>query len=212
MIKAILFDFGGVLAEEAFKEGLATLGKEKGFDPNYFFNILSELAYQTGYITGSADEHAYWKAVREKTGAKGEDKDLREEVLIRLKLRPEMIEVVKKLKSSGFIVAILSDQTNWLDYLNQRTPFYQHFDHVFNSFYIKKTKRDPSLFRDICAKLGLKPEEVLFVDDSLDNIKRAANEGLRTIHFRGVNEFEKEIQKFIQIVSKRSNDHEEGTD
>jgi len=30
MIKAILFDFGGVLAEEAFKERLATLGKEKG--------------------------------------------------------------------------------------------------------------------------------------------------------------------------------------
>jgi len=85
-----------VLAEEAFKERLATLGKEKGFDPNYFFNILSELAYQTGYITGSADEHAYWKAVREKTGAKGEDKDLREEVLKRLKLRPEMIKVVNK--------------------------------------------------------------------------------------------------------------------
>jgi len=45
--------------------------------------------------------------------------------------------------------------------------------------------------------LGLSPEEVLFVDDSLDNIKRATNEGLRTIHFKGVAEFEKEIQKFI---------------
>jgi putative hydrolase of the HAD superfamily len=198
MIKAILFDFGGVLAEEDFKEGLTTLGKEKGFDPKHFFNILSELVYQTGYITGSSDEHAYWNAVREKTGAKGEDKVLREEVLRRLKLRPEMIGVVKKIKSSGFIVAILSDQTNWLDDLNQRTPFYQHFDHVFNSFYLKKTKRDPSLFRDICAKLGLKPEEVLLVDDSLDNIKRAESEGLRTMSFKGVSEFEKEIQKFIK--------------
>jgi putative hydrolase of the HAD superfamily len=197
MIKAILFDFGGVLAEEDFKEGLTTLGKEKGFDPNHFFSILSELAYQTGYITGSSDEHTYWNAVREKTGIKGEDKVLREEVLRRLKLRPEMMGVVKKIKSSGFIVAILSDQTNWLDDLNQRTPFYQHFDHVFNSFHLKKTKRDPSLFRDICAKLGLKPEEILLVDDSLDNIKRAESEGLRTISFKNLNEFEKEIQKFI---------------
>jgi len=198
MIKAIIFDFGGVLAEEGFKEGLMTIGKEKGFDPDHFFNILSELVYQTGYVTGSADEHAYWKAVREKTGVTGEDKTLREEVLRRLKLRPEMMEVVKKIKSSGFIVAILSDQTNWLDDLNQRTPFYQHFDHVFNSFYLKKTKRDPSLFRDICVQLGLKPEEILFVDDSPDNIKRAASEGLKTIHFKGVSEFEKEIQKFIK--------------
>ena len=198
MIKAIIFDFGGVLAEETFKEGLTPIGKEKGFDPNHFFNILSELVYQTGYITGSSDEHAYWNAVRETTGVKGDDKKLREEVLRRLKLRPEMMEVVKKIKSSGFIVAILSDQTNWLDDLNQRTPFYQHFDHVFNSFYLKKTKRDPSLFRDICVQLGLKPEEILFVDDSPDNIKRAASEGLKTIHFKGVSEFEKEIQKFIK--------------
>ena len=198
MIKAILFDFGGVLAEEGFKEGLMTIGKEKGFDPDHFFKILSELVYQTGYVTGSSDEHAYWNAVREKTGVTGEDKKLREEVLRRLKLRPEMMGVVKKIKSSGFIVAILSDQTNWLDDLNQRTPFYQHFDHVFNSFYLKKTKRDPSLFRDICVQLGLKPEEILFVDDSPDNIKRAASEGLKTIHFKGVSEFEKEIQKFIK--------------
>lgn len=198
MIKAIIFDFGGVLAEEGFKEGLMTIGKEKGFDPDHFFKILSELVYQTGYVTGSSDEHAYWNAVREKTGVTGDDKKLREEVLKRLKLRPEMMEVVKKIKSSGFIVAILSDQTNWLDDLNQRTPFYQHFDHVFNSFYLKKTKRDPSLFRDICVQLGLKPEEILFVDDSPDNIKRAASEGLKTIHFKGVSEFEKEIQKFIK--------------
>ena len=198
MIKAIFFDFGGVLAEEGFKEGLMTIGKEKGFDPDHFFKILSELVYQTGYVTGSSDEHAYWNAVREKTGVTGDDKKLREEVLKRLKLRPEMMEVVKKIKSSGFIVAILSDQTNWLDDLNQRTPFYQHFDHVFNSFYLKKTKRDPSLFRDICVQLGLKPEEILFVDDSPDNIKRAASEGLKTIHFKGVSEFEKEIQKFIK--------------
>ena len=198
MIKAIIFDFGGVLAEEGFKEGLMTIGKEKGFDPDHFFKILSELIYQTGYVTGSSDEHAYWNAVREKTGVTGDDKKLREEVLRRLKLRPEMMEVVKKIKTSGFIVAILSDQTNWLDDLNQRTPFYQHFDHVFNSFYLKKTKRDPSLFRDICVQLGLKPEEILFVDDSPDNIKRAASEGLKTIHFKGVSEFEKEIQKFIK--------------
>ena len=120
MIKAVLFDFGGVLAEEGFREGLMAVGKEKGFDPDHFFNMLSELVYQTGYVTGSADEHAYWNAVREKTGLTGEDKKLREEVLMRLKLRPKMMEVVKKIKSSGFIVAILSDQTNWLDELNQK--------------------------------------------------------------------------------------------
>jgi len=195
MIKAIIFDFGGVLAEEGFREGLMTIGNENGLDSDSFFTISSDLVYQTGYITGRSNEHSYWNAVREKTGISGDDKDLREEVLKRFRLRPEMIRYVKRIRSSGLTVAILSDQTNWLDEINQRAPFYHHFDHIFNSFYLRKTKRDASLFSDICDMLGLKPDEVLFVDDNLDNIKRASSQGLRTICFKDVDEFEKEFQK-----------------
>jgi putative hydrolase of the HAD superfamily len=162
--------------------------------------MARELVYQMGYIMGSSDEHSYWDAIREKTGVRGDDKEFREEILKRFKLRRGMIEVVKKIRSSGLIVTILSDQTNWLDELDQRNPFHHHFDYVFNSFHLKKTKRDPSIFRDICAVLGIQPEEGLFVDDNLDNAKRAASQGLRTIHFKSLREFEKEIKRFVEVV------------
>ena len=200
MIKAVIFDFGGVLAEEGFRQGLKAIAKEKGFDPEDFYEMARELVYQMGYIMGSSDEHSYWDAIREKTGVRGDDKEFREEILKRFKLRRGMIEVVKKIRSSGLIVTILSDQTNWLDELDQRNPFYHHFDYVFNSFHLKKTKRDPSIFRDICAVLGIQPEEGLFVDDNLENIERAASQGLRTIHFKSVREFEKEIKRFVEAV------------
>lgn len=200
MIREVIFDFGGVLAEEGFKQGLRAIGREKGFDPEDFFNISGELVFQMGYINGSSDEHSYWNAVREKTGVKGDDQEFREEILKRFKLRPEMMEVVEKIKSSGLIVAILSDQTNWLDELNQRTPFHHHFNYVFNSFHFKKTKRDPSIFREVCAILGVQLEEVLFVDDNLENIGRAESQGFRTFHFKGVSEFQKEIKKFVTLV------------
>ena len=184
------------MAEEGFREGLMTIGKDNGLDPDSFYTISSELAYQMGYVTGRSDEHSYWNAVREKTGIKGDDKNLREEILKRFLLRPEMISYVVRIRSAGLTVAILSDQTNWLDELNQRSPFHHRFDYVFNSFHLGKTKRDPSIFSDICDKLGLKPDEVLFVDDNLDNVKRASNQGLRTVHFNNVSEFEKELQRF----------------
>jgi putative hydrolase of the HAD superfamily len=193
---AVIFDFGGVLAEEGFREGLKAIGKEKGLDPEDFYKISSDLVYQTGYIIGGCDEHSYWNAVRQKTGVKGDDQEFREEILKRFKLRPEMTAVVEKIKSSGFIVAVLSDQTNWLDELDQRTPFHHHFDYVFNSFHFKKTKRDPSIFRDVCALLDLRPGEVLFVDDNLENVKRATSQGLRAIHFKGVSEFRIEIKDY----------------
>ena len=199
MIKAIIFDFGGVLAEEGFREGLMTIGNENGLDSDSFFTISSDLVYQTGYITGRSNEHSYWNAVREKTGVKGADQEFREEILKRFKLRPKMIEAVERIKSSRFTVAILSDQTNWLDELDQRNPFYHHFDYVFNSFHLKKTKKDPSIFRDVCTLLGLRPEEVLFVDDNSENVKRARSQGLRTIHFKDAREFQIEIKEFIAI-------------
>ena len=198
MIRAVVFDFGGVLAEEGFREGMKAIGKGKGLDPDNFYRIASDLVYQTGYIIGKTDEHSYWNALREKTGVKGEDEEFREEILKRFKLRPEMIKGAEKIKSSGLTSAILSDQTNWLDELDQKTPFHHHFDYVFNSFHLKKTKKDPSLFIDVCAALGVRPEEALFVDDNLENIKRAKGKGLRTIHFSGVSEFLVEIKKFVE--------------
>jgi len=198
MIRVVLFDFGGVLAEEGFREGLKAIAKGKGLDPGDFYEISSDLVYQTGYITGGCDEHSYWNAVRQKTGVKGTDQEFREEILKRFKLRPEMTAMVGKIKSSGLIVAILSDQTNWLDELDQRTPFHHRFGYVFNSYHLKKTKRDPSIFKEICSLLGVRPKEVLFVDDNMENVKRAASQGLRSIHFKGAREFQMEIKKFVE--------------
>ena len=100
---------------------------------------------------------------------------------------------VQKIKASGLITAILSDQTNWLDEINQKTPFFYYFDYVFNSFNLGKGKRDPSVFRDVCSRMRLKPEEVLFIDDNIENIKRAISEGMKTIYFKSMDDFKKEI-------------------
>ncbi len=199
MIRAVLFDFGGVLAEEGFRDGLKAIAKEKGLDPDDFYKISRNLVYQTGYITGGCDEHSYWNAVRKKTGAKGTDHEFREKILKRFKLRLGVMSVAEKIKSSGLLVGILSDQTNWLDELDQRTPFHHQFDYVFNSYHLKKTKRNPSIFGDVCSLLGVRPNQVLFVDDNLGNVRRASRQGLRAVHFKGAREFRMEVEKFVQM-------------
>lgn len=196
MVRAVIFDFGGVLAEEGFKEGLMAIGRKNKLNPDSFFKIAEEIVYSSGYVTGMSDENHYWNAIRERTGISGSDKDLREEILGRFILRPEMIQFVEKIKSFS-VVAILSDQTNWLDEIDQRTPFYHHFHYIFNSFRLKKSKRDPSVFRDVCSTMGFNPDEVLFVDDNSENVKRASGEGLKTLHFRDIEDFKREIEKYL---------------
>jgi len=198
MIKAVVFDFGGVIAEEGFWHGLRHIAAQNGKDPDIFFVTAVELIHQPGgYVVGMSDEGTWWNKLRELTGIKGSDKELREIILERFVIRPEMLQVVDELKAKGFVVAILSDQTNWLEEINARMPFYHHFDHVFNSYAIHKSKRDPSVYTDTCSALGVKSAETLFIDDSEGNIRRARAEGLKIIHFQGVAAFKTELQDVI---------------
>ncbi|MEW6570556.1 MAG: HAD family phosphatase [Nitrospirota bacterium] len=199
MIKAVVFDFGGVLAEEGFREGLKAIGKKYGLDPDSFYTIGRELVYQTGYVTGRATEADYWSAIRQRTGIDGEDEELRNEILNRFIVREEMIELVKRLKSSGFVTAILSDQTNWLEEINQVSSFSGNFDYIFNSFRLKKSKRDSLIFRDMCSAMGFEPDDVIFIDDSSENIERASAAGLVAIHFRNMQNLKRELLDLINL-------------
>jgi putative hydrolase of the HAD superfamily len=204
MLKAFLFDFGGVLAEEGFRDGLKAIGTKNGLDPDRFFTLADALIFESGYLTGGADETGYWNELRERTGIAGSNEELRAEILKRFVLRPGMISAVDRLRSRGFLVAMLSDQTNWLEELDRETFLSRHFDKVFNSFKLHKSKRDASIFRDVCGEFGVEPGETLFIDDNVGHIRRAEGAGLHTIHFTTFDDFEKQLRGFLDPALSRS--------
>jgi putative hydrolase of the HAD superfamily len=208
MLKAVLFDFGGVIAEEGFREGLMAIGGKNNLDPERFFTNVDRLIYETGYLIGRTDETSFWNAVRNMTGITGSDEDLREEILTRFAFRPAMLAYTDLLRAARLKVGLLSDQTNWLEEIDSKTPLFRHFDIVFNSFRLHKSKRDPSVFRDVCKILGTHPREVLFVDDNISHIERAEREGLHTIHFTTIGEFERHIQIFLQQITGVKDKHQ----
>ena len=189
VIRAVIFDFGGVLADEGFREGLEVIAGHNGLDPKEFFALASDAIYETGYITGRGNEAGYWDFLRRKTGLAGEDSDLTGEIMRRFVLRPRMMVAVRLLRASGILAAILSDQTDWLERLDARDRFFLEFDRVFNSYRLGKGKRDPTIFDDTVRALGVAPEETLFVDDNAGHVERAASRGLRAVLFRGQDRF-----------------------
>jgi putative hydrolase of the HAD superfamily len=203
MIKTVIFDFGGVLAEEGFREGLLAIAGKHGLDPEAFFTDVDSLIEKTGYLTGMTDEVSFWSAVRAATGIGGDDGALRREILSRFVLRPEMVAEVDALRAGGLFVVMLSDQTNWLDELDAETALSRHFDRVFNSYRSHKSKRDASVFGDVCAELGAAPGETLFIDDNINHIRRAESQGLQTIHFVSVDDFKRQLKKWSLEIAAR---------
>lgn len=177
-LSGVLFDFGGVLAREGFRGGLYAIARKNGLDPEPFYLLASDAIYDTGYIVGRATEAEYWEALRRATGIRGTDAVLTGEILPRFILRPVMIDAVRLLRAKGYAAAIVSDQVDWLERLDERDRFFGEFDRVFNSYRIGKGKRDATLFDDVAAEMRMAPVEMLFLDDNPANAERAASRGM----------------------------------
>lgn len=182
-IKAVLFDYGGVLAEEGFRNGLTRLAREQDLDPERLRNEGMNAVYDSGFVLGRGSAADFWAMLRARTGLEGEDEALTARILSGFVMRPWMMALVRRLRAQGYVTGILSDQTHWLDELDARDHFYDAFDRIYNSYYLGKGKRDPTLFADVAADLRLSPAEVLFVDDSQGNIERARGAGMQGVHF-----------------------------
>lgn len=196
-ITTLLIDFGGVLAEEGFQEGLRSIGRRNGLASDRFFRDVDRIIAETGYLTGNASEENFWDAVRRNTGIAESDTAMRNEILQRFVLRTAMLGWVDRLRAAGLRVAILSDQTNWLEEIDASTGLFRHFDGVFNSYRIGKSKRDGSVFSDVCSALGVVPSATLFVDDNPGHIERAKEKGLQTHLFKNQDDFARRIEPLI---------------
>jgi len=74
------------------------------------------------------------------------------------------------------------------------------FDHIFSANELGLSKKDPQGFIAIAEKLGVKPNEILFIDDSLANIETAKKAGLQTIQFKSNTEFFRDIESRIHVI------------
>ena len=183
--EVFLFDYGGVLAEEGFTNGLKTIAAANGLDREMFFQRATELIYQCGYVTGNNSEAGFWSLVRQEFGISTNDKGLTSEIHRHFILRTGMLEKVRMIKSYGARTAILSDQTDWLDRLDQRDRFLSSFEPVINSYYLGTTKREEATFTTALELLHAPADQVLFVDDNPGHIDRASKLGFRTHLFTG---------------------------
>jgi len=196
-VEGILFDFGGVLASEGFRNGLHAIARTNGLDPVVFEKTAETQIFLSGYLTGQADEAAYWRILREQTGMKGSDSDLRTVILDHFSLRTWMFDIIRDLRGQVKL-AILSDQTDWLDELDARWDFFKYFDYIFNSFHTGKSKLDPSVFDDVLKGMNISAPKALFVDDRIGNIERAASRGMLTLHYVGKEDFLGRFPLFIK--------------
>ena len=200
-IDVVLFDFGGVIAEEGFKQGLTAVAGASGVDEGAFVQAAFDIIYSTGYVLGKAPESEFWDALRRETGVRGDDAFLRNEIFSRFILRDYMIDLVNKLKSNGIKVGILSDQTDLLEELDKKYDFFRLFNYIFSSYRLGKGKRDASLFDDVARAVNVEPDRILFIDDDPGHVNRARQKGWKAMLYIEQAGFQQELEEILPLKS-----------
>lgn len=187
-IKAIFFDFGGVilnidykLTEQAF-EKLGIADFKKHYSQAHQSGLFDELE------TGKISPKQFRDRIRESCRLNFDDHAIDNAWnAMLLDLPVERLDLLERLKKD-YKVFLLSNTNvihmKWIEaYLDKqglKNRFFNCFDQLYFSYEMKKRKPDPETFLYVAEQNNLDPSEVLFIDDSIQHIEGAKEAGMKT--------------------------------
>lgn len=106
-----------------------------------------------------------------------------------------LFKVISKLRNNGYKIGMLSNLgRGWFQDLFPETEVQQLFDDILVSGDVRMAKPQPEIYTLSLQRLGVKAEEVLFVDDREENCSGARAVGMRAYRY-------KELQPFLQELA-----------
>ena len=185
MIRNIVFDIGGVLADFRLMEFLT----EKGFDVPMIKRILKASvmspywgSFERGELTEEETLRGFASLDPENEG------NLRtafSNIEGMLTMREYAIPLVKAMKEAGLHVYYLSNYSKKAyDECAGSLDFMPYMDGGLVSFLAGRTKPDPEMYRMFLLKYGLRADECVFIDDTEENVEAAKALGFSGIVFR----------------------------
>jgi len=201
MIKAFLFDYDGVITA-GVKDGVpaARLAQNMGVSIEEASGWIIEIWDQ--YSTGLISDDIAWGKI-EKNYGKSISIEQRDIWYLWEELKPlvKMIELVRTLKSKGYIIGLLSNVLPVTAELIREHGGYKEFDFLVLSCEAGFRKPDQRIYEKAMAKLkDIAPEEVVFLDDRKPCTVGADKLGIRTIHVTNHELAIKEVWEMIKTA------------
>ncbi len=205
MIKAILWDFGGVFTTSPF-EAFARFERAHGL-PKDFIRTINSTNPDTNawaqFESSAIDVDGFDTAFRAEAEALGhsvQGKDVLE--LLSGEFRPRMVAALSTCKEHYKVACITNNMKKAgegpaMAATDERAQtaatVMAQFDIVVESSVEGVRKPNPRIYRIACDRLGVRPEESVFLDDLGINLKPARAMGMTTIKVVDVDQALKEL-------------------
>ena len=188
-LRAVIFDYGGVLTGPPDPEARAALLSMTGLSADRFDSLYwaDRQGYDEGRITGLG----FWRKFGRDAGidlpASAIEELNRWDARMWTTENPAMLAWQLELKRRGLLTAIVSNMgDSVLEHMEREFGWLSRFDLLVWSFQIQVAKPDPAIYRYVLEKLRTRPEETLFLDDRVVNVDAALAMGMKGLVFSTV--------------------------
>jgi putative hydrolase of the HAD superfamily len=204
MIRAVISDFGGVLTTpiagsfQAFADRsgitLATMGQTiEALHEREGTHPLHEL--ECGRMSETVFVENLRTSLCELLDRDVELASLADTLWEGLLPNKPMIALMASLRDEGYRMALLTNNVReWEQRWRAMAPIDEIFDVVVDSAFVGMRKPDPEIYELCAARLGVAPDECLFVDDREDNCAGAAAVGMHVVRYGSLEQAVSEIR------------------
>ena len=192
MIRAIIFDWGGVITQNGkFMPFVKKYSKKYNKNPEEFHQEMRRV-WDKAEI-GKESSALFWKETAKYLQIP--QKTFEQDLKSFFGFREKIIPLLYKLKENYQLVILSNQIKDWLEEEIPNQGLDKIFDDIITSYDIGFAKPDPRIFEKALQILNLDAKECVFVDDSEKNIPFPKKLGFKTIYFKNIKQLKKELNK-----------------
>lgn len=197
-IRAVILDFGGVLVRFVDPHGQRKWEETLKMSEGELFAAVVESEASDHAMVGKISEDELWSHLGDSFKLDPQQlEELKQDFWRGQQVNTRLIQFIRDLDTS-LKTAILSNA--WSD---ARQTFVQIFgmDQLVDTIIISAeegvAKPDPRIYELAAARLGITPQEAIFIDDLKENVEGAKAVDMQAVHFENNAQALAEIRSFL---------------
>ena len=197
--RALIVDFGGVLTTNVF-ESFRAFSEAEGLDPDAVKRLFRERGEGLDLLRQLERGHLSVEEFSERFGpllGVRETDGMVERLFAGVQANERMVEAVRRVKAGGRPTGLISNSWGGVSY--DRVATDELFDAMVISGEVGLNKPEPEIFRLGAERLGVAPEECVFVDDLRENCAGAEAVGMAAILHRGADGTVPELERLLGV-------------
>lgn len=181
MIKAILVDLGGVINTLVPNRSIVAWEKKLELQPNELYSISNNSEIRNLWALGTITESDMWTKIFANLNLNElEQSNLKVDLRMSKSRNSELLKCLGGLRPNiriGVLSNTGAETRKGLSYLDGIV------DEIILSAEVGVLKPDPRIYKLAIERFGFRPHEMIFIDDSLENVEAAKKSGMIGIHF-----------------------------